>query len=138
MAHWKNRKPRTWSGCCRMCAHKTHSGGCRNKRIPTIGELRCATVAEGSAEMDCRGGRLVDDAAELDVCDGCEWCDPGWDDDSLDYALGFYTGTSVERGTIAPKSIVTLGDAEWERLHTYLNDDKKCLPDWLVKALASR
>lgn len=50
MAHYKNRKPKSFSGCCRMCAMRDHAGGCRTKRRPSLSELRSATVNDWDRE----------------------------------------------------------------------------------------
>lgn len=51
MAHYKNRKPKSFTGCCRMCAMRDHRGGCRTKRNLSLGELRCATIEESLGDL---------------------------------------------------------------------------------------
>lgn len=111
MAHYKNRKPRTWSGCCRMCSADTHDG---RKRRASLDELRCATVDEWDMEdVEAPCGRIH--AGHCFACCDMLGCgDESLDyvyDDALDYAFGCYTGTDVERGTLAPVRLATIGDA---------------------------
>lgn len=66
----KNRHPKSYKGCCVMCACKDHDGGVRNKRTLTRAEVSHLEVRRGDLE-DPQSAVFYDN-----VCDdgSCDWC----------------------------------------------------------------
>lgn len=111
MAHWKNRKPRRFTGCCQMCAHRDHDGGLRNKRIPTLGELRCQPASDGVEEyVEEREDLMYPSSYTCDPCDCGDVACRGEPRECVERFLGLWPDTFVERQPTAPASLGTIAD----------------------------